>query len=53
MDADYISPSGLDMCVFCIQKKMFGEYVTSHKRENMIHELKMKVCLYNKMIVMQ
>ena len=24
-----------------------------HKRENMIHELKMKVCLYNKMIAMQ
>jgi len=32
---------------------MFGEHVTSHKRENMIHELKMKVCLYNKMIAIQ
>jgi len=40
-------------CVFSTFKRMFGEHVTSHKRENMIHELKMKVCLYNKMIVMQ
>ena len=39
--------------VFSAFKRMFGEHVTSHKRENMIHELKMKVCLYNKMIVMQ
>jgi IS5 family transposase len=39
--------------VFSTFKRMFGEHVTSHKRENMIHELKMKVCLYNKMIVMQ
>jgi len=39
--------------VFSAFKRMFGEHVTSHKRENMIHELKMKVCLYNKMIAMQ
>ncbi len=39
--------------VFSAFKRMFGEYVISHKRENMIHELKMKVCLYNKMIVIQ
>ena len=39
--------------VFSAFKRMFGEHVTSHKRENMIHELKMKVCLYNKMITMQ
>ena len=39
--------------VFSTFKRMFGEHVTSHKRKNMIHELKMKVCLYNKMIVMQ
>ncbi len=38
---------------FSVFKRMFGEHVTSHKRENMIHELKMKVCLYNKMIAMQ
>lgn len=40
-------------CVFSAFKRMFGEHVTSHKRENMIHELKMKVCLYNKMIAIQ
>lgn len=39
--------------VFSTFKRMFGEHVTSHKRENMIHELHMKVCLYNKMIAMQ
>lgn len=39
--------------VFSAFKRMFGEHVTSHKRENMIHELKMKVCLYNKMIAIQ
>ena len=39
--------------VFSAFKRMFGEHVTSHKRQNMIHELKMKVCLYNKMIAMQ
>ena len=39
--------------VFSAFKRMFGEHVTSHKRENMVHELKMKVCLYNKMIAMQ
>jgi len=39
--------------VFSAFKRMFGEHVTSHKRENMLHELKMKVCLYNKMIAMQ
>ncbi len=39
--------------VFSAFKRMFGEHATSHKRENMVHELKMKVCLYNKMIVMQ
>ena len=38
---------------FSYLKRMFGEHVTSHKRENMIHELKMKVCLYNKMIAIQ
>ncbi len=38
---------------FSVFKRIFGEHVTSHKRENMIHELKMKVCLYNKMIAMQ
>ena len=39
--------------VFSAFKRMFGGHVTSHKRENMIRELKMKVCLYNKMIAMQ
>ena len=39
--------------VFSAFKRMFGEHVTSHKRKFMIHELKMKVCLYNKMIAMQ
>ena len=39
--------------VFSAFKRMFGEHVMSHKRENMIHELKMKVCLYNAMIAMQ
>ncbi len=39
--------------VFSAFKRIFGEHVTSHKRENMIAELKMKVCLYNKMIAMQ
>ena len=39
--------------VFSVFKRIFGEHVTSHKRENMIHELKMKVCLYNKMIAIQ
>ncbi len=39
--------------VFSAFKQMFGEHATPHKRENMVHELKMKVCLYNKMIVMQ
>lgn len=39
--------------VFSAFKRVFGEHVTSHKRQNMIHELKMKVCLYNKMVVMQ
>lgn len=39
--------------VFSVFKRMFGEHVTSHKRENMIHELKMKVCLYNRIIAMQ
>jgi hypothetical protein len=39
--------------VFSAFKRMFGEHVTSHKRKNMIHELKMKICLYNKMIAMQ
>jgi len=39
--------------VFSAFKRMFGEHVISHKRKNMIHELKMKVCLYNKMIAIQ
>ena len=39
--------------VFSAFKRMFGEHITSHKRENMIHELKMKVCLYNTVIAMQ
>ena len=43
---------GLLNSVFSAFKRMFGEHVTSHKRENMIHELEMKVCLYNKMIAM-
>ena len=39
--------------VFSAFKRMFGEHVTSHKRQNIIHELKMKVCLYNRIIAMQ
>ena len=40
-------------CVFSAIKRMFGEHVTSHKRKFMMQELKMKICLYNKMIAMQ
>ena len=39
--------------IFSAFKRMFGKHVTLHTRKNMIHELKMKVCLYNKMIAMQ
>ncbi len=34
-------------------KGIFGEHVTSHTRENMIAELKLKVCLYNKMTAIE
>ena len=40
-------------CMFSTFKRMFGEHVTLHKRENMIYELKMKVCLYNRIIVIE
>ena len=40
-------------CMFSTFKRMFGEHVTSHKRENMIYKLKMKVCLYNRIIVIE
>ena len=39
--------------VFSTFRRMFGEHVTLHRKENMIAELKMKACLYNKMIAMQ
>lgn len=39
--------------MFSAFKRMFGEHVTSHKMKYMIRELKMNICLYNKMIVMQ
>ena len=36
--------------VFSCLKRMFGEYVYSVKLKNMIHEMILKVSLYNKMI---
>ena len=39
--------------VFPTFRRVLGEHVTSHRKENMIAELKMKVCLYNKMVAMQ
>jgi len=39
--------------VFSAFKRMFGEHVMSHKMKYMTQELKMKVCLYNKLIAIQ
>lgn len=34
--------------VFSVLKRIFGEHVMAHKRQNMIQELQLKVALYNK-----
>ena len=36
--------------VFSAFKRMFGEHVMAHKRENMFHEIYLKVALYNRMV---
>ena len=32
-------------------KSMFGEYVMAHKKENMVHELLLKVMFYNRVML--
>jgi hypothetical protein len=36
--------------VFSVLKRIFGEHVMAHKRQNMVKELKLKIALYNKFV---
>jgi hypothetical protein len=38
--------------VFSVLKRIFGEHVMAHKRQNMIQELQLKATLYNKFMSM-
>jgi hypothetical protein len=38
--------------VFSVLKRIFGEHVMAHKRQNMVKELELKVALYNRFMNM-
>src|SRR5579885_181590 len=38
--------------VFSVLKRIFGEHVMAHKRQNMVKELQLKVALYNRFVSM-